>query len=208
MGRGRKRKGAVECPGCGIKVASGVPNNESPSNFLVPKNCVSDLHKKITCLECGKTFLGCLGCFRMSTHRNYGRLKQKCVCGDSALSFSLDSSSGGDFDTADINETFTLQSAPDENVEDAFTEKSDFQELDNEEEIERHFFAESDSDRNKRVLSNTNEYSIGSYRYFYNNSLKKGQGRQLFSLKSRKGLMRRLTEHTISLLLSKVLGRV
>ena len=125
----------------------------------------------------------------MSTNRKYHQLKKKCVCSDSAPSFSLDSSSGGDFDTADINETFTLQSAPDNNVEegtgevsspDAFSEKSDFRELDNEEEIERHFFTESYSysDRNKRVISNTKEYSINNYRYFYNNSLKKGQGRQ------------------------------
>ena len=61
---------------------------------------------------------------------------------------------------------------------DALIRKFDLQELDEEEETERHFSAESDSDRNKRVLSNPKEYLINSYRYFYNNSLKNGQGGQ------------------------------
>ena len=96
---------------------------------------------------------------------------------------------GGDIETAEVddNETFSLQSAPDGNVEegtdevsppDALIEKSDLQEVDEEEETKRRFSAESDSDRNKRVLSNPKEYSINSYQYFYNSSLKKGQGRQ------------------------------
>ena len=63
MGRGKKQKDAVECPDCGIKVTLGVSNKESPFNLFVPKNCVSDLHKKITCLMCGKTSLVALDVF-------------------------------------------------------------------------------------------------------------------------------------------------
>ena len=55
----------------------------------------------------------------MSIDRNYSRLKGICVCSDSAPSFSLDSFLGGDFEIADVddNETFSLQSAPGDNVE-------------------------------------------------------------------------------------------
>ena len=63
MGRGRKQKDAVECPDCGTKVALGVSNNESPFKLSVPTNCVSNLHKKITCLGCGKPFLVALDVF-------------------------------------------------------------------------------------------------------------------------------------------------
>ena len=124
MGRGRKGKDAVECADCGTTVALGVSNNKSPFKLSVPTNCVSNLHKKITCLGCGKTFFGCFGCFRMLTDRNYSRLKGICVCSDSAPSFSLDSSLGGDFETADVddNETFSLQSAPGDNVEEGMNE--------------------------------------------------------------------------------------
>ena len=69
-----------------------------------------------------------------------------------AESYSLDSSSGRDFETADVDdkETFPLQSAPDNNVEegtvevsplDALIKKSDFQEVDKEEETERRLSA-------------------------------------------------------------------
>ena len=37
---------------------------------------------------------------------------------------------------------------------------------------------ESDSERIHRVLSNPDEYSANSYRYFYNESLERGQGRR------------------------------